>query len=179
MSWKIRKLSVKGVKGVLDRSGDFDFGDGKSIAVYAPNGCGKSGYADAVEYLYSKDGAVEHLGQGGADSERGGKHAIPHVLAEEKGITPIVSVTLHNDSPPETVEVTRQVKTGRADPMPAPLEAIVKAAPAHRILRQHDLRQFIVEMQPREKYSELSRWLGLEHLGVCPSNGWLAVDKRG
>ena len=88
MSWKIRKLSVKGVKGVLDRSGDFDFGDGKSIAVYAPNGCGKSGYADAVEYLYSKDGAVEHLGQGGADSERGGKHAIPHVLAEEKGITP-------------------------------------------------------------------------------------------
>jgi hypothetical protein len=164
MSWKIRKLGVKGVKGVLDRSGDFDLGDGKSIAVYAPNGCGKSGYADAVEYLYSKDGAVEHLGQGGADSERGGKHAIPHVLADEKGITPLVSVTLHNDSPPETIEVTRQVKTGRADPMPAQLEAIVKAAPAHRILRQHDLRRFIVEMQPREKYSELSRWLGLEHL---------------
>lgn len=164
MSWKITNLSVKGIKGVLDRSGDFDLGDGTSIAVYAPNGCGKSGYADAVEYLFSRDGAVEHLGQGGADSERGGKHAIPHVLAEEKGITPTVSVRLHNDNPPESFEVSRQVKTGRTDPMPTQLEIIVKAAPAHRILRQHDLRRFVVEMPPRDKYSELSRWLGVEHL---------------
>ena len=164
MSWKIIKLSVRGVKGVLDRSGDFDLGYGRSIAVYAPNGYGKSGYADAVEYLFSRDGSVEHLGQGGADSERGGKHAIPHVLAEEKGITPIVYVTLRRDSPPETLEASREVKTGRADPVPTQLEAIVKAAPAYRILRQHDLRRFVVEMPPRDKYSELSRWLGLEQL---------------
>ncbi len=164
MSWKMTRLSMAGVKGILERSGEFDLGDGKSIAVYAPNGCGKSGYADAVEYLFAKDGAVEHLGQGGPDSEHGGKHAIPHVLAQERGVTSVVSATLRRDSPPETIKVTREVKTGRIDPLPAELEAVVRAAPAHRILRQHDLRRFVVDMPPRDKYSELSRWLGLEDL---------------
>ena len=164
MSWAINHLSVKGVKGILDRAGDFDLREGKSIAIYAPNAYGKSGYADAVEYLFSQEGAVEHLGKGGADSERGGKHAIPHVLATEKGITPEVSVKLYNSDSRVSMSSAREIKTGRVDTIPSDLKSIISTAPAHRILRQHDLRRFVVDMTPREKYSELSRWLGLEHL---------------
>ena len=164
MAWKIARLSVCGVKGILDKSGDFDLRTGRSIAVYAPNACGKSGYADAIKYLFSKDGAVEHLGQGDADSEHGGKHALPHILAYDHKISPCVTVTLQQDTPPGTITVSREVKTGRIDPIPVELGEIVHAAPAHRILRQHDLRRFVVDLGPREKYSELSRWLGQEYL---------------
>nr|QNO51387.1 hypothetical protein KMJFBAND_00024 [Methanosarcinales archaeon ANME-1 ERB6] len=164
MSWVITQLSVRGVKGILDRAGDFDLAGGKSIAIYAPNAYGKSGYADAVEYLFSQEGVVEHLGKGGADSERGGKHAIPHVLAAERDITPEVSVELYNPDSKVTMSSIREVRTGRVDAIPSELEPIIRVAPAHRILRQHDLRRFVVDMEPRKKYSELSRWLGLEHL---------------
>lgn len=167
MSWIVSEINIQGVKGVLDQCGDFKLSTKKkpkSIVVFAPNGCGKSGYADAVEYLFSEDGMVEHLGKGGADSERGGKHALPHVLADVKGITPQVSISLINPSTGEIVNAVRQVKTGRTDSRPSELENIIRLAPAHRVLRQHDLRRFVVEMSPGDKYSELSRWIGLTKL---------------
>jgi hypothetical protein len=167
MSWIVAKLGIRGIKGVLDRAGDFELAkkrSPRSVAIYARNACGKSGYADAVEYLFSEDGGVAHLGKGGPDSECGGKHAIPHVLAEEKGIEPQVSMTLVNSESGELIQVTRPVKTGRGDDMPSELYPIVRTAPAHRVLRQHDLRRFIVDLTPGAKYAELSRWLGLTHL---------------
>ncbi len=164
MSWKVTQLNIQGVKGVLNKSGDFNFEEGKSIAIFAPNGCGKSGYADAIEYLFSLDGSVEHLGKGSADSERGGKHAIPHVLADELNIPSDITVTLKNSELRKEVTVTRQIKTGRSDPIPSELSEVIAKSPAQRVLRQHDLRRFVVDMDPRDKYSEISRWLGLEHL---------------
>lgn len=167
MSWIISAIKIQGIKGVLDQSGDFYLSKNKrpkSMVVFAPNGCGKSGYADAIEYLFSEDGMVEHLGKGGADSERGGKHALPHVLAVERGIESQVSLSLLNTVTGETINLTREVKTGRSDPRPTELDNIIRLAPAHRILRQHDLRRFVVEMSPGDKYSELARWIGLSKL---------------
>jgi len=164
MSWIVSELNIQGVKGVLDRAGDFRLArkrSPRSIAIYAPNACGKSGYADAVEYLFSEDGGVDHLGKGGPDSEHGGKHAIPHVLAQERGIEPKVSMTVVDLDSGESIQVTRPVETGRVDDMPGALRPVVRVAPAHRILRQHDLRRFVVDMTPGQKYTELSRWLGL------------------
>ncbi len=167
MTWIIADLHIQGVKGVLDRSGDFRLASKRtphSIAIFAPNGCGKSGYADAVEYLFSEDGGVDHLGKGGADSERGGKHAIPHVLAAERGINPEVSITILETDTNERITVTRPIVMGRSDNRPSELVQILRLAPAHRLLRQHDLRRFVVDMTPGEKYSELSRWIGLTRL---------------
>ncbi|HID64082.1 MAG TPA: hypothetical protein EYP49_15295, partial [Anaerolineae bacterium] len=167
MSWIVAKLSMQGIKGVLDRAGDFELAEGRSprsIVIYAPNACGKSVYADAVEYFFSKDGSVAHLGKEGADSERSGRHAIPHVLAEERGITPQVSMTFVNSASGESIQVTRPVRTGQADNMPPELYPIIGVAPAHRVLRQHDLRRFIVDMTPGARYAELSRWFGLTRL---------------
>jgi hypothetical protein len=167
MGWIAKKLGIQGIKGVLDRGGDFELAEERSprsIAIYAPNACGKSSYADAVEYLFSAEGSVGHLGTGGA-SERGGRQAIPHVLVEERGIEPRVSMTLVHSESGESVQVTRLVQTDQAAEMPPELGPIVRAAPAHRILRQHDLRRFVVELTPGEKYAELSRWFGLTRLG--------------
>jgi hypothetical protein len=160
----INKLSIQGIKGVLDRSGEFVLAKKKkprSIVVFAPNGCGKSGYADAIEYLFSEDGCVDHLGKGGSDSEKGGKHALPHVLADDRGIEPKITISIQDTETGDIQEIVRHVKTGRSDDCPEEISNLVKLAPAHRVLRQHDLRRFVVEMSPTDKYSELSRWIGL------------------
>jgi hypothetical protein len=167
MPWDVRSIRIEGVKGVLDKGGLLQLersGEPRSLAVFAPNGCGKSAYADAVEFLFSRDGSVEHLGKGGEDSERGGKHALLHVLAEARGVTPVVAVELGNRTANLRLSVNRPVTTGRNDPLPSELVAILDSAPAHRILRQHDLRRFVVEMDPGGKFAELSRWLNLDSL---------------
>ncbi len=157
MSWIVARLSIQGIKGILDRVGDFELAQERyprSIVIYAPNACGNSGYADAIEYLFSEDGS----------------------LAEERDIEPRLSMTLVNSESGESVQVTRLVKSGQADDMSSDfgelsrveLRSIVRAAPAQRILRQHDLRRFLVDMTPGElrgqDAAELSRWFGLTHL---------------
>lgn len=164
MSWIVTQIGIRGIRGILDRGGDFTPAQersARSIAIYAPNACGKSSYADAIEYFFSQEGSVGHLG---ADGERGGKPAIPHVLAKERGIEPQVSMMLVNLASGKSVEVNRSVKTDQSDDLPPELCPIVRAAPAHRILRQHDLGNFVVDMSPGARYAELSRWLGLTRL---------------
>jgi len=151
MGWIVAQLSIQGIKGIPERVGDFELaqeGSHRSIAIYAPDARGTSGYADAVEYLFSEDGS----------------------LTEERGIEPRVSMTLVNSETGESVQVSRLVKSGQANDMPLPeLRPIVRAAPAHRILRQHDLGRFVVDMTSDEPWGQdaaelLSRWFGLTHL---------------
>ena len=150
MGWIVAQLSIQGIKGIPDPGGDFELAQERSprsIAIYDPNACGKSGYADAVEYLFSEDSS----------------------LADERGLKPRVSMTLVNSESGESVQVSRLVKSGQVNDAPSELCPIVRAAPAHRILRQHDLRRFVVNMAPGEPQGQdaaelLSRWFGLTHL---------------
>jgi len=165
MSWIVAKLNIEGFRGVLDRAGDFELAEGRSprsIAIYAPNATGKSSYADAVEYLFSKDGRLAHIGSD--------ESALAHLLAQKSQ----VSITLVNSVSGESIQVSRPVKTDQATKMPPGLVPVVRAAPAHRVLRQHNLRRFVAEISPGARYAELSRWFGLgrleiilEHLGIA------------
>ncbi len=159
MGWIVAQLSIQGIKGIPERVGDFELaqeGSHRSIAIYAPDARGTSGYADAVEYLFSSEEEEEE------EEEES--------LTEERGIEPRVSMTLVNSETGESVRVSRLVKTGQANDMPLPeLRPIVRAAPAHRILRQHDLARFVVDMTSGEPWGQdaaelLSRWFGLTHL---------------
>ena len=173
MTWIVTKINIQGIKGVLNRSGDFNLckkGKAKSIAIFGRNAHGKSGYADAIEYLFSADGEVEHLGKGSADSEQGGKHALPHVLADEKGITPQISVSFYEDFTKETFTVSRIVNTGRNDFRPTELNSLLEKAPAYRVLRQHDLRRFVVDLAPGQKFEEFARWIGLSRATTVLKN---------
>ncbi len=180
MTWTLSSLSIHGVKAVLDRAGDFTLtpkkGKPRSIAIFGRNGYGKSGYADAIEYLFSIDGEVEHLGKGDADSEHGGKHAIPHVLAGEKGIASEITVEFTHLETGKKISTTRPIVTGRSDARPAEIDSLVLQSPAHRILRQHDLRRFVVDMAPGEKFAEFARWIGLE--GTAKLLSYLTTTER-
>ena len=166
MTWILNKLNIEGVKGALNRGGEFKLGHkknlSKSIAIFGRNGHGKSGYADAVEYLFSEDGLVAHLGKGAEDSEQGGKHAIPHVLAKENDLPSTIFAEFLNIETNDVIAVEREVLTGRNDTRPEEISRILRNAPAHRVLRQHDLRRFVIDMKPGEKFVEFSKWVGLE-----------------
>jgi recombinational DNA repair ATPase RecF len=166
MGWRVENFSLQGVRGYLNLGGAFDFRPSKSIAIFGANGSGKSGISDALEYFFSAEGFVEHLGKGGADSERGGRPAIPHVKASRSRIPTTVNVVLKETSSNQPVDITRTFKSGRGDVLPAELRPVLSVAPAQRILRQHDLRRFVVDFEPSQKYGEFARWIGLERLNT-------------
>jgi hypothetical protein len=61
MSWIVTQLSTQKIKGIPDQAGDFDPAQEESpssIAIYAPDACDTSGYADAVEHLLPEDGSI-------------------------------------------------------------------------------------------------------------------------
>lgn len=134
-----------------------------SLAIFAPNACGKSGIADALEYFFDEKGEVDHLGIKG-DSEKGGKPALLHIHASKSKITPQIALTFYGGQYAKPITVKRDVKTGTKDEVPAEIASIVNSARAVRILRQHDLRRFVVDYEPSKKYEEISRWVGLKRL---------------
>ncbi len=149
MGWIVAQLNIHGIKGIPHQVSDFELAQERSprsIAIYDPGAGGNSGYADAVEYLFSE-----------GDSP-----------AEERGIEPKLSMTLVNAESGESVLVTRLVNPEQANDMSPELRPIVRAAPAYRVLRQRDLRNFVGDMAPDEPRdqdaAELFRWFGLTRL---------------
>lgn len=162
---RVRKIAIQGIKGVLK---PIELSLGKSsnpcsLAIFAPNACGKSGIADALEYFFDEKGEVEHLGIK-SDSETGGKAAIPHIHAKKSNIKPEINLTFHGGQFSNTARIIREVKTGTKDSVPPEIVNIIDSARAVRILRQHDLRRFVVDYEPSRKYEEMSRWVGLKIL---------------
>jgi hypothetical protein len=162
---RVSKITIQGVKGILK---PIEVSLGKvskpcSLAIFAPNACGKSGIADALEYFFNEKGEVDHLGIKG-DSERGGKPALPHIHASKAKIQPKIALTFSDGRFQKPTTITRDVKTGTKDEIPIEIEAIIDSARAVRILRQHDLRRFVVDYEPSKKYEEISRWVGLKRL---------------
>lgn len=70
----------------------FDFGTKRCLAVFAPNGSGKSSIVDALEFMFSEDGTLERLGVRTIHNQAG-VAALAHNMAEEKNISPHVRVS--------------------------------------------------------------------------------------
>ncbi len=89
----VGKIIIQGIKGIL-KPVEFSLGKASkpgSLAIYAPNACGKSGIADALEYFFDEKGEIEHLGIR-SDSEKGGKPAIPHIYSKQSRINPEITL---------------------------------------------------------------------------------------
>lgn len=161
----ISKIIIQGIKGIL-KPVELSLGKASkpcSLAIFAPNACGKSGIADALEYFFDEKGEVDHLGIR-FDSETGGKAAIPHIYAGKSKIKPEITLTFNGGTLSAPLKVAREVKTGTKDSLPPEIANIIDSARAVRILRQHDLRRFVVDYEPSKKYEEISRWVGLKRL---------------
>ena len=61
----------------------FNFGSKGCLAVFAPNGSGKSSIVDGLEFMFSEEGTLERLGVRTIHNQAG-VSALAHNLAEEK-----------------------------------------------------------------------------------------------
>ncbi len=81
-------LLISGFRAYL-KPKTFDFSTKRSLAVFAPNGSGKSSIVDALEFMFSEEGTLERLGVRTIHNNAG-VAALAHNLAEEKGINSLV-----------------------------------------------------------------------------------------
>src|SRR5262245_11122382 len=70
----------------------FDFAKKRSLAVFAPNGSGKSSIVDGIEFVFSPEGTLERLGQRTIHN-LAGPIALVHNRAEDAEIDPEVSIS--------------------------------------------------------------------------------------
>ncbi|MEF3698237.1 AAA family ATPase [Desulfolutivibrio sp.] len=161
----LRSLSLSGFRAYLHPK-TFNFSKKRSLAVFAPNGKGKSSIVDAIEFLLSKDGTLERLGLR-AVNNNAGVVALAHNLADEKNIEPAVSFEVVQGA---VVESGKRLATAAKRPIP---EAIVKLKGCFvttPIIRGHSLRSFVEVDTPQERYARLAAWLQLDPLVEVQKN---------
>ena len=161
----IEKLELAGFRAYLKpqtfqlrgRSSPF------SLAVFAPNGIGKSSLVDSLEYYFSKDGTLKRLGQR-SSSTQAGLGAVRHVDAEERNVGTSVSIRFRQGID----------RFGGPRPFSAPLTDAAKRVRSHAkvpfVIRGYELRQFIDGTKPVDRYKELVTWFELDPLLAVQEN---------
>src|SRR5215203_4204428 len=94
----------------------FDFSTKCSLAVFAPNGSGKSSIIDALEFMFSEDGTLERLGVR-AINNQAGFAALAHNLADAKQINSKVGVVFKTEAKGARDREMRRGENVRAHPL--------------------------------------------------------------
>lgn len=151
----LRTLLVQGFRAYLDPK-IFDFSTQRSLAVFAPNGHGKSSIVDALEFAFSDDGSLERLGVR-AIHNKAGVSALAHHLADERKIAAGVSTAFRRGT--EESEGNRGVAGKR---LRAPAATAVQAQfLVDPIIRGHALRSFVESQTAEQRYESVATWLQL------------------
>ena len=152
----LQSLEVAGFRAFL-RPKTFDFSKKRCLAIFAPNGYGKSSVVDGLEFMLSKEGTLIRLGQRTVHN-RAGPVALAHYLAAETNITPSVEICVISG---KDRECGSRTATGADREMPAvgkTLNAHFKVSP---IVRGHELRGFVEAHTPEQRYTDIANWLQL------------------
>lgn len=161
----LRCLELVGFRAYLHPQ-PFDFTKARNLAVFAPNGFGKSALVDAIEFVFSESGTLERLGLR-AIHNQAGVGALAHNGAEAAHVTPAVSVTFAKGA--ELSEGTRLAADGvRA--MPPAAAAVRPHLVVSPIIRGHSLRGFVEADRPEDRYSNVAGWLQLAPLVEVQKN---------
>ncbi|QDH74284.1 AAA family ATPase [Brevundimonas sp. M20] len=151
----LRTLLVQGFRAYLDPK-TFDFTTQRSLAVFAPNGHGKSSIVDALEFAFSDDGSLERLGVR-AIHNKAGVSALAHHLADDRKIVASVSTAFRRGT--EDSEGNRGVAGKRVRaPAATDVQAQFVVAP---IIRGHALRSFVEAQTAEQRYESVATWLQL------------------
>ena len=153
----IKKIEVQGFR--VFRKPQTIFQNKKrrqNLAVLAPNGAGKSSLVDSLEYYFADKATLERLGRRSSKILAGPKY-VRHISADK------------ND-----VKVHIQFKQGRdefgdsrtGDPISKVAQRIRPLIKVPFIIRDYELRTFVQE----NRYDELVKWFGLEHLRTIQKN---------
>ncbi|PND27613.1 AAA family ATPase [Sinorhizobium sp. M4_45] len=144
----------------------FDFSKKRSIAIFAPNGHGKSSVIDALEFMLSKEGTLERLGLRTINNNAGFV-ALAHNLAEEAKITPMVIMDLITG---KAVTSGSRAAAGANRPMPAVATTLNGCLTVSPIIRGHALRTFVEAETPEQRYTSVATWLQLGPLVEVQKN---------
>lgn len=152
----LHSLDLTGFRAYL-KPKNFDFSKKRCLAIFAPNGNGKSSVIDALEFMLSKDGTLERLGQR-AINNQAGPTALAHNLAKEAEIVPTVAIGIISGK-----EVTNgsRAAAGAKRPIPAVATTINTCFVVPPIIRGHALRTFVEIHTPEQRYTDVANWLQL------------------
>ncbi|WP_272002884.1 AAA family ATPase [Roseovarius sp. ZX-A-9] len=161
----LHSMTLKGFRAYLQPK-TFDFSKKPSLAIFAPNGLGKSSVIDALEYLFSEHGTLERLGQRNRDN-RAGPAALMHNGALEAGIAPTVKFTTITG---KTKTEGSRAAEGRSRPIHAVATAMKAGFIVPPIIRGYTLRNFVEIHSPEDRYSDVANWLQLSPLVEVQKN---------
>ena len=161
----IQTLGLTGFRAFLQPK-TFDFSKKRSLAIFAPNGNGKSSVIDALEFMFSKDGTLDRLGIRTVNNNAGFV-ALAHNLAADAKLAPSVAIGFITS---KTVTSGSRSAAGAKRPMPA-IAAIVNGCfTVSPIIRGHVLRTFVEGHAPEQRYTDVATWLQLGPLVEVQKN---------
>lgn len=158
-------LTLAGFRAYLQPK-TFDFSKKRCLAIFAPNGLGKSSVIDALEFLFSEHGTLERLGQRTLNNQAG-PPALMHSGAEAAAIAPVVKFTTITGK--VTTEGSRPA-VGNPRPIPAAATAMKAGFVVAPIIRGYTLRTFVEEQKAETRYSDVVSWLQLSPLVEVQKN---------
>lgn len=161
----LQSLALSGFRAYLQPK-TFDFSKKRCLAIFAPNGSGKSSVIDALEFMFSKDGTLERLGQR-AINNQAGPVALAHNLAEEAKIESAVTIGIISGK--DAVNGSRSA-TGARRPIPAVATTVNACFAVPPIIRGHALRTFVEIHTPEQRYADVANWLQLGPLVEVQKN---------
>lgn len=155
----LQSVEVAGFRAFLHPK-TFDFSGKRCLAIFAPNGHGKSSVIDALEFMLSKDGTLTRLGRRAVNNQAG-PAALAHNGAKKAKIKPNVAIAVNLGE--ATQHGSRAAEGGdRAMPtVGAALNALFRVSP---IVRGHELRTFVEAHTPEQRYADIAHWLQLAPL---------------
>ena len=170
----IQSLGLAGFRAYL-RPKTFDLSKKPCLAIFAPNGYGKSSVIDALEFMFSKEGTLDRLGLRMANNNAG-PMALAHNLAEEAGVQPGVAVSFIKG---KDVSHGTRPASGASRPMPAIVAVVNGCFLVNPVIRGHALRRFVESQSPEERYADIATWLQLGPLVESRKSSRIAFAGEG
>lgn len=161
----LHSLSISGFRAYLQPK-TFDFSKKKCMAIFAPNGNGKSSIVDAMEFMFSKDGTLGRLGLK-AINNQAGPAALAHNLAEENAIEAKVTIEVISD---KTISSGSRLASGPKRLMPEAATNLNARFVVEPIIRGHALRSFVEADKLESRYADIANWLNLGPLVEVQKN---------
>ncbi|MCO6392395.1 AAA family ATPase [Aliihoeflea aestuarii] len=161
----LQSLGLSGFRAYLQPK-TFDFRKKRCLAIFAPNGSGKSSVIDALEFMFSEDGTLERLGQR-AINNQAGPVALAHNLAEEAKIASAVTIGVVSGK--DVINGSRPA-TGAKRLIPAVATTLNACFAVPPIIRGHALRTFVETHKPEQRYADVANWLQLGPLVEVQKN---------
>ncbi len=173
---RVKTIHIEEFRGIRDLDLDLD---AKNFGICGPNGTGKSGVVDAVEFCITGD-VTRLSGQGSAGLSV--KAHAPHVDQHDHPEKASVTITADIPSLGKSVKIHRSVKNPRKaeiTPNDADLEGIIEELQTHPefALSRREIIKYIIT-PPGKRSEDVQTLLRLEHIEKLRKNLTTFCNKR-